>query len=66
MLRSWVMKVTQPMENSADGVKERIDTRSKTGVFASPYRVGNIGMGIMGRFRLVLDYAYERMAFARE
>jgi hypothetical protein len=34
-----------------------------TGAFASPYFTGNIGMGFLGRFRLIIDYANERIAF---
>lgn len=36
---------------------------TKIGVFASPYRTGNIGMAFMGQFRCILDYANERIAF---
>jgi hypothetical protein len=36
---------------------------TKVGVFASPYLTGNIGMGLLGRFRLLIDYGNERIAF---
>lgn len=36
---------------------------TKTGSFASPYLVGNVGMGLLQKFRFLLDYANERMAF---
>jgi hypothetical protein len=36
---------------------------AQEGIFSNPYRVGNIGMGLLGRFRLILDYAHERIAF---
>jgi len=39
---------------------------TKSGVFASPYRLGNIGMGFLGQFdRLLLDYAHERVALIK-
>ncbi|MCW3051002.1 MAG: uncharacterized protein JWN14_172, partial [Chthonomonadales bacterium] len=39
---------------------------TKSGVFASPYRLGNIGMGFLGQFnRLLLDYAHERIALIK-
>lgn len=33
------------------------------GAFASPYRDGNIGMGFMGKFRMILDYKNSRLSF---
>lgn len=36
---------------------------TKRGAFASPYVTGNVGMGFMGQYRIVLDYANERIAF---
>ena len=33
------------------------------GAFASPYADGNIGMGFMGKFRMILDYENSRLAF---
>jgi hypothetical protein len=34
------------------------------GLFSSPFRVGNIGMGLLGQFHsLVIDYANQRIAF---
>lgn len=38
---------------------------TKEGAFASPYFDGNIGMGILGRGRLVFDYRAGRMAFGQ-
>ncbi len=35
------------------------------GEFASPYQSGNIGMGFMGEFRIVWDYANSRVAFIK-
>ncbi|HLK58980.1 MAG TPA: aspartyl protease family protein [Chthonomonadaceae bacterium] len=39
---------------------------TKIGAFSSPYLVGNIGMGFMGKYRLVLDYQNERVAFVEK
>jgi outer membrane lipoprotein-sorting protein len=36
---------------------------TRVGSFASPYFDGNVGMGFLGKFRLILDYANERIAF---
>jgi hypothetical protein len=35
---------------------------TRVGSFASPYLTGNIGMGLLSKFRLVIDYANERIA----
>ena len=35
------------------------------GVFASPYQVGNVGDGFLGRFKLVFDYSQNRIGFIR-
>jgi len=36
---------------------------TKVGTFASPYYIGNIGMGLMGRYHMLIDYTSERIAF---
>ncbi len=36
---------------------------TKQGVFASPYLAGNVGMGFLAQFRLVLDYPDSRIGF---
>ena len=39
---------------------------TKTGVFASSFLDGNVGMGLMSHFRMILDYPQSRMAFIWE
>lgn len=36
---------------------------TKQGVFASPYLAGNVGMGFLAQFRLILDYPESRIGF---
>jgi len=36
---------------------------TKLGAFANPYLTGNVGNGFLAQFRLILDYANERVAF---
>ena len=36
---------------------------TKKGVFASPFLDGNIGEGLLGNGRLVLDYRHSRLAY---
>ncbi|MCP4573720.1 MAG: hypothetical protein GY838_15280 [bacterium] len=38
-------------------------SRAVHGGFSNPYREGTVGMGLLCRFRLVIDYANGRMAF---
>ena len=39
---------------------------AKVGAFATPYTDGNIGMGLMGKFQIFLDYSHQRVAFLRQ
>ena len=46
-------------------VKPVVGFQSTTvGVFASPFFDGNVGMGFLGQFHLILDYAHQRIAFS--
>ena len=40
-----------------------VELAAKTGGFSDPYTVGNIGMGILRRFRIVFDFGNRRVAF---